>query len=465
MAIDQKQYIIDLESELEASLEREEKLLSGVSTKEFIKNKIKKTRLYRSASNPNSKPGKVLRAPRTAYRLISNPEVFKEFCKKKAIINPLEPWVIPVEERAKIVQQAIKSGKSLALYYEEKPNSSTFRYRCFNTMQTTISSKKWQATYFFKDEVDVLKSFLPKSKLLIIGRQNNNIKILTDLISCARQHECKIILDIDDLVFDMKYFDTVINTINGNNNKGYWLTYFAKVRQTAEKVDGFITTNYFLGKKLTESFKRPFQVIPNSLNSEQLAASMVYTKIKQNYHGKVFSMGYFSGSPTHVNDFKVIKPELSKLLKKYPNITLKVVGYMKFDQKMQKFVDNGQIQFIPPVDFRKLQRLMSEVDVNIAPLVDNVFTNCKSELKFFEAAAVETTTIASPTYTFKNSIKHGKTGFLCKPGEWYDTILDLYKHPEKNRKIALAAKKYCLENYYGEKFLKQVEEAYDYFAN
>ena len=138
---------------------------------------------------------------------------------------------------------------------------------------------------------------------------------------------------------------------------------------------------------------------------------------------------------------------------------------MKFDQKMQKFVDNGQIQFIPPVDFRKLQRLMSEVDVNIAPLVDNVFTNCKSELKFFEAAAVETTTIASPTYTFKNSIKHGKTGFLCKPGEWYDTILDLYKHPEKNRKIALAAKKYCLENYYGEKFLKQVEEAYDYFAN
>ena len=112
-------------------------------------------------------------------------------------------------------------------------------------------------------------------------------------------------------------------------------------------------------------------------------------------------------------------------------------------------------------DFRKLQRLMAEVDVNIAPLLINDFTNCKSELKFFEAAAVETTTIASPTYTFLEAISDGKNGFLAKPGEWFSKLEYLYNNPSENRKIAKNAHKYALENYHGEKFLKQVEDAYN----
>ena len=107
---------------------------------------------------------------------------------------------------------------------------------------------------------------------------------------------------------------------------------------------------------------------------------------------------------------------------------------------------------------------MAEVDVNIAPLVLNDFTNCKSELKFFEAAAVETTTIASPSYTFKRAIKDGENGFLAQPGEWYEKLEYLYKHPEENKKIAKRARKYALKHYYGKEFLKEVEAAYDYFA-
>ena len=35
---------------------------------------------------------------------------------------------------------------------------------------------------------------------------------------------------------------------------------------------------------------------------------------------------------------------------------------------------------------------------------NNKFTNCKSELKFFEAAIAETVTVASPTFNYKNAI-------------------------------------------------------------
>ena len=66
----------------------------------------------------------------------------------------------------------------------------------------------------------------------------------------------------------------------------------------------------------------------------------------------------------------------------------------------------------PAADLPPGQRLIAEVEINISPLKENQFTNCKSELKFFEAAACGTLTLASPTYAFKKSIVHGVTGFL-----------------------------------------------------
>jgi len=52
---------------------------------------------------------------------------------------------------------------------------------------------------------------------------------------------------------------------------------------------------------------------------------------------------------------------------------------------------------------------------------------------------------------------------LAKPGEWYDKLEYLYSNPSENQKIAKAARKYALENYYGKKFAKEVEEAYNFF--
>jgi hypothetical protein len=54
-------------------------------------------------------------------------------------------------------------------------------------------------------------------------------------------------------------------------------------------------------------------------------------------------------------------------------------------------------------------RLIARTEVNIAPLLDNVLTNCKSELKYFEAAVADTITIARRTRFLTRS----KTGKLA----------------------------------------------------
>ena len=78
-------YIKALEEELCASLEREKKLSEeelGFGT--FVVGKIKRSKLYKNViSEPDSKMGKVARAPRSIYRIIKNPEVRNNILQKK----------------------------------------------------------------------------------------------------------------------------------------------------------------------------------------------------------------------------------------------------------------------------------------------------------------------------------------------------------------------------------------------
>jgi len=69
-----------------------------------------------------------------------------------------------------------------------------------------------------------------------------------------------------------------------------------------------------------------------------------------------------------------------------------------------------------------LQRLIGSVEFNLMPLQTNIFTDCKSELKYFEAAAVGTQSIASPTCTYRQVIRHGDNGYLAQAHQWFEVI-------------------------------------------
>lgn len=78
-----EQLVKDLESELEAAMRREELLLNPVGGSGKLKQKIKRTKLGRIAADPNSKVGKIVRSPRTIYRLIIHPSIIREMRAEK----------------------------------------------------------------------------------------------------------------------------------------------------------------------------------------------------------------------------------------------------------------------------------------------------------------------------------------------------------------------------------------------
>lgn len=343
-------------------------------------------------------------------------------------------------------------------YIIENKKSAQVRYRVDNIMDALSMSKEWRGICCLSGDVN--KVDLDDVDILVIVRQTAKNNVVLNLIKEARGRGLKVLFDLDDLVFDYCDLKLVTSSVQ-EKNIFYWAGYFWGIRRIAKRVDGFLATNGFLAGKLKQSFGKPVKVVPNSLNKEQVDVS---EKCLVNKKHDDFKVGYFSGSPTHVRDFRLIEPELIRFLNEHKDTELEVVGYMDFSDEMRSLIDAGRVKTRGIVDYLELQKLMAGVDVNIAPIVINDFTNCKSELKFFEAAAVETTTIASPTYTFKKAIKDGENGFLAQPGEWYDKLEYLYKHPEENKKIAKRAREYALEHYYGKEFLKEVEEAYDYFA-
>ena len=144
----------------------------------------------------------------------------------------------------------------------------------------------------------------------------------------------------------------------------------------------------------------------------------------------------------------VASPAICRLLDSDPRVVLRVVGFLDPDQELSRYQD--RIEYYPLQDFLNLQRLIPEVEINIAPLQENTFTNCKSELKFFEAAICGTLTLATPTFTFRNSISHGETGLLVPSHGWdhaLQTAVAIVENRERYAGMAEAASRQALSAY------------------
>ena len=157
-------------------------------------------------------------------------------------------------------------------------------------------------------------------------------------------------------------------------------------------------------------------------------------------------IGYFSGSITHNSDLEMIEPAIIKILKEYNNVKLLIFGQLTIPEELNNF--NQQIIKKNFTDWRKLPQLISNVDINIAPIEDSIFNQAKSENKWLEAALVKVPTIASNVGAFKDVIIHNETGLLCNNvDDWYISFKALIDNKELRNIIGENAHKICKNKY------------------
>ena len=289
---------------------------------------------------------------------------------------------------------------------------------------------------------DFQLSLAQNANHIIIYRSPISPELLR-LCHLAKEYGKPVFFDIDDLVFDTVYTDQLSYTQGLNSvEKG---NYDAGVRNYGymlENCDGAITSTNQLQEEL---YKYQSKVLLNrNLASDDLIAiSSRYIK-DYSQTSDIVKIGYFSGSISHNENFELIKPAIKQLLTKYSNVQLHIVGILDIPEDMKPF--ENQIVTHDYVDWDKLPALISEVDINLAPLVDSIFNRAKSEIKWIEAALVKVPTVASKIGAFSDAIVDGETGLLVTDDQWFEKIEALVLYPELRQKIADAAYRTVLEN-------------------
>lgn len=378
----------------------------------------------------------------------------------------ISPWEISFFDRLSYL--TCDDGRKICVIVYEQADTSTFRYRGYNIYQSMQESKSWKTVYFFEKELEDILFYLDRIAIVVACRTRWSF-CLQKFIDIVKQKKIPFFFDTDDCVYDLDILPVVMNTLNAGESEDdytYWFSYISRIGHVAKQADGYICTNAYLGDKLSKKYGKDSYIIPNFLNREQIVYSQKCLKQKKEKESDDrFVIGYFSGTPSHVNDFQVVYHDLIQLLYRYPDIYLYIVGFMDFPSEMEMLLKLDKIRLWNLVDFVTLQKLMAEVDVNIVPLVENGFTNCKSELKYFEAALVDTITCATPIYTYKNAIQNGVNGFLCTQTQWYDTLESIYLKKTETDQIVKSAHEMVLDQYYGENIRKRIEEVYSEIVN
>ncbi|MCL1999361.1 MAG: glycosyltransferase [Turicibacter sp.] len=295
--------------------------------------------------------------------------------------------------------------------------------------------------------------------------------LIEEFIKIAKANNKRIIFDIDDLLIDTKYTDTIkyLDTMEALERE-YYDNHVRNIQKLLKQCHAAITTTDRLAAELKNYVPEVF--INRNVASESMAKFSQfaiydrdelpfaeYKKLRRaerkNYRlalknqkerkGKL-RLGYFSGSITHNEDFEMIEPDVIRLLDEYDNLELVVVGELDLPDSLKNY--KNRIVAKKFVDWQKLPQLLASVDINLAPIKQSIFNEAKSENKWTEAALVKVPTVASNVGAFAFAIEHNITGVLCGSlEEWYTGIKSLLDDEILRAKIAENAYAHAIENY------------------
>ncbi|MDO4398737.1 MAG: glycosyltransferase [Candidatus Saccharibacteria bacterium] len=265
------------------------------------------------------------------------------------------------------------------------------------------------------------------------------------LVDKAHYFNKRVFFDIDDLVIDRKYTDTIeyIRQMDKEERAEYD-SGVEKMGKTMKICDYCITTTPALARELEKYGKEVF-INKNVASERMVKLSLDAVKRVKKDGGKI-RIGYLSGSITHNPDFEMIKPALIKIMDEFSNVELVVMGHLDLPDGLERF--RSRIIERSFESWEKLPGVIAELDVNLAPIEKTVFNEAKSENKWMEAALCRVATVASDFGAFHEVIEDKKTGMLCKNGEdWYKNIKELVENSELRIMIAQNAHEKAMKEY------------------
>lgn len=173
-------------------------------------------------------------------------------------------------------------------------------------------------------------------------------------------------------------------------------------------------------------------VVPNGISSTLIETHGKMRKFKRK--GKI-RICYLSREKEHNADFAICQGALQRLVSDLPGIEVHIVG----NGLLSNHAGSGNVLH-PMMGYEATHNFLNTMDINLAPLSQNMFNDAKSELGIVDAALHKIPTVASPVRSYAEAIQHGKNGFLAdSEDEWYACLKSLATDVELLRATGNAA--------------------------
>jgi glycosyltransferase involved in cell wall biosynthesis/uncharacterized protein YbaR (Trm112 family) len=348
-----------------------------------------------------------------------------------------------------------RAGEPSILYVSGEPDTPGNTYRVTNYIEAAAANgltARWISYRDLPTHLDDLSNY----DVLVIWRAPWSPSI-ESAIGAMRARGKKVVFDVDDLMVDPNL--AKIEIIDGIRSQSLTeegvQAHYARVRRTMLAADICTAATQELAFHMRWAGKAT-HVLPNGFDQSKHDISRSAMRAARRVKDGLIRIGYAGGSKTHQRDFGLAVEALACILRE--NTQCRLVLFRKRESHIP-LIDIGDFPCLEPlrdqIEWRYLTPLtelpleLARFDINLAPLdFGNPFCEAKSELKFFEAALVETPTIASPTGPYRRAIEHGKTGFLAATGEDWRVCLDLLVHdPELRARIGREAYHFALAKF------------------
>ena len=248
----------------------------------------------------------------------------------------------------------------------------------------------------------------------------------------ARAHNCKIVMDLDDALWYVRSDNPTAGAYkkNGENirNLGCML----------DDVDLVTCTNDYLRNVIIAQTNKKYErikVIDNYIDIEN-----TFTKKPSFKDTKEIRLSHH-GSTTHFEDLQneEFAKGVDRIMREYPNVTIEFIGAFipKYRERWgMRYVDLYGARDIYEWSGKRFPELMKEVDIVITPLQDNIYTRCKSGIKYLENGAMGKPGVYQSMNQYHKYITHGENGYLANSADdWYLSIKDLIDNPVKRREM------------------------------
>lgn len=303
------------------------------------------------------------------------------------------------------------------LWVYDAGHEITARYRIFNLVPE-LNEVGWSAKIVTSQEVTLKDAAL--AGVVVFSRVAATDQIM-DIVEALQRRNVKVVFDIDDFMFEPDELMQAEYYRDRPERRAATRRTVYGYRRLIKSVD-LVTVSTSALKERVERLAANAAVIPNSVG---MGLVEHYSNERTMSSGDVVKICYLSGTQTHSRDFSLIREAVCNIQEEFGNVEFHIVGSVAYDSEVDDQLLSGWIRH-PRMGYEQMHAFLEGMDINVAPLSQNVFNDCKSELKIFEAALHKVPTIASPTASYAGCLEHGVNGFLAEDSlDWEDCLRKL----------------------------------------